>query len=99
MNFIYPLAKSINILVAINGKRAFRQLYTRRMMLRLIVVRLSGLVHGNCQFNLFDDTEEYVQLYQALDKIRHKNGLKSIMRGNTVGLDKRLRRDANWFGT
>ena len=80
------------------GKELFDQLYTRRMMLRLIGVRLSGLVHGNYQINLFDDAEEYIQLYQALDKIRHKHGLESIMRGNTVGLDKRLRRDENWFG-
>jgi|3_EtaG_2_1085321.scaffolds.fasta_scaffold19977_3 DNA polymerase-4 len=79
------------------GKELFDRLYTRRIMLRLIGVRLSGLVHGNYQINLFGDTEEYIQLYQALDKIRHKYGL-SIMRGNTVGLDKRLRRDENWFG-
>jgi DNA polymerase-4 len=53
-------------------------------MLRLTGARLSGLVHGNYQINLFDDTEEYIQLSQALDKIRHKHGLENIMRSNTV---------------
>jgi len=67
-------------------------------MLRLIGVHFRRLVRGNYQINLFDNTKEYVQLYQALYKIRHKHGLESIMRGNTVGLDKRLRRDENWIG-
>lgn len=79
------------------AKGLFDQLYSRRLLIRLLGIRLSGLVHGNYQIHLFDETEEHIQLFQALDKIRHKHGLDSIVRGNTVGLDKRLRRDENWF--
>lgn len=79
------------------AKDLFNQLYTRRMLIRLIGVRVSGLVHGNYQINLFDDTQEHIQLFQALDKIRNKHGIESIMRANTLGLDKRLRKNQNLF--
>lgn len=75
----------------------FKKLYTRRMLLRLVGVRLSGLVHGNYQINLFDDTEESIKLYQALDKIKIKYGQESIIRAATSGLNKRVRMDINVF--
>jgi DNA polymerase-4 len=56
----------------------FKKLYQRRMMIRLIGVRLSHLVHGTQQLNLFEDTPEKVNLYLALDWIRKRYGLKSI---------------------
>ena len=79
------------------AKELFQQLYTRRMMIRMIGVRLSGLVHGNYQINLFDDTKEHIQLFQAMDTIRNKHGIESIVRANTLGLDKRLRENRNFF--
>lgn len=79
------------------AKELFQQLYTRRMMIRMIGVRLSGLVHGNYQINLFDDTQEHIQLFQAMDTIRNKHGIDSIVRANTLGLDKRLRENRNFF--
>ena len=36
----------------------FQKLYTRRMRIRLIGIKFTGLVHGNHQMNLFEDTEE-----------------------------------------
>lgn len=56
----------------------FKKLYQRRMMIRLIGVRLSNLVHGTQQLNLFEDTPEKVNLYLALDWIRKRYGLKSV---------------------
>src|SRR5690606_6972202 len=38
----------------------FDKLYSRRMLIRLVGVRLSGLVHGNHQISLFDDTAESI---------------------------------------
>ncbi|MEL6560135.1 MAG: DNA polymerase IV [Bacteroidota bacterium] len=75
----------------------FKKLYSRRMLLRLVGVRLSGLVHGNYQINLFDDTEESIKLYQALDKIKMKYGQDSIIRAATSGVNKRVRMDNNVF--
>ena len=68
-------------------KELFRKLYKRRMLIRLIGVRFSSLVYGNYQISLFEDTQEQINLYQALDKINGKFGEKSICRavGMRVG--------------
>ncbi|MFN0030730.1 MAG: DNA polymerase IV [Flavobacteriales bacterium] len=48
----------------------FEKLYHRRMLVRLIGVKYSHIVSGGYQINLFDDTEERINLYQAMDKMR-----------------------------
>lgn len=58
------------------AKELFNKLYNRRLLVRLIGVRLSHFVRGGYQINLFDDTEEKINLYQAMDKINLKYGLK-----------------------
>ncbi len=58
----------------------FKKLYTRRMLIRLLGIRLSGLITGTQQLNLFEDTPETVNLYQAMDKIRLRYGNQSIGR-------------------
>jgi len=65
-------------------KQLFNRLYQRRMLIRLIGVRFSGLVSGNPQLNMFDDNLEMINLYQALDRIRRKYGQKSVRRGVAV---------------
>ena len=77
--------------------RLFEKLYTRRMQLRLVGVRFSGLVHGNYQINLFEDSMESINLYQAMDKIKTLHGPHSIVRASTLELDKRIRLDTNAF--
>ncbi|HYC84958.1 MAG TPA: DNA polymerase IV [Chryseosolibacter sp.] len=75
----------------------FKRLYNRRMLIRLVGVRLSGLVHGNYQITLFDDTEEDISLYQAIDYIKHKHGVEKIIRANTIDVNKRVRMEMNMF--
>jgi DNA polymerase-4 len=75
----------------------FEKLYQRRMLLRLVGVRLSGLVHGNHQISLFDDTEESINLYQAIDHVKHKYGVEKIIRANTIDVNKRVRMELNMF--
>ncbi|MEI6523811.1 MAG: DNA polymerase IV [Bacteroidota bacterium] len=62
------------------SKELFKKLYNRRLLIRLIGIRFSHLVQGLQQINMFEDTQERVQLYQALDKIRNRFGEKSIGR-------------------
>ncbi|MEI8005580.1 MAG: DNA polymerase IV [Bacteroidota bacterium] len=62
-------------------KELFDRLYQRRMLIRLIGVRLSGLVAGNPQLNMFEDSSGMISLYQALDKVRNKYGQKIVRRG------------------
>ncbi|MBJ2124337.1 MULTISPECIES: DNA polymerase IV [Flavobacterium] len=58
----------------------FDKLYQRRMRLRLIGVRFSGLVRGTYQIDLFHDTEEMLALYQAMDRMKSRYGFDAVMR-------------------
>ncbi|KFF11970.1 DNA polymerase IV [Flavobacterium hydatis] len=58
----------------------FDKLYQRRMRLRLIGIRFSGLVRGTYQINLFEDTQEMLSLYQAMDKMKSRYGFDAVMR-------------------
>jgi DNA polymerase IV len=81
-----PYTASDATLIKIAGE-LFEQLYTRRMLLRLVGVRLSGLVEGRQQIHLFDQTEEEVSLHQALDGIRFRYGEKAVNRGSGITAD------------
>ncbi|MEP2238148.1 MAG: DNA polymerase IV [Maribacter sp.] len=63
----------------------FKNLYKRRLLVRLIGIRFSHLVSGNYQINLFDDTEEILSLYNAMDNIRKRYGDKSVLRASGMG--------------
>lgn len=58
----------------------FHKLYNRRMRVRLVGIRFSHLVSGAYQIHLFEDTEEQIRLYQAMDKIRDKYGDRAVLR-------------------
>ncbi|RYD99008.1 MAG: DNA polymerase IV [Sphingobacteriales bacterium] len=58
----------------------FDKLYQRRMRLRLIGIRFSGLVRGTYQIDLFNDTEEMIALYQAMDRMKNRYGFDAVMR-------------------
>ena len=58
----------------------FKKLYTRRMRLRMVGVKCSGLVHGQHQMNLFEDTEELISLYQAMDRMKMRFGKDAVKR-------------------
>jgi DNA polymerase-4 len=63
----------------------FDKLYDRRLLVRLVGVRFEGLTEGNYQINLFEDTSEMLNLYQAMDAIRNRYGERSVMRASTLG--------------
>lgn len=63
----------------------FKILYSRRLLVRLIGIRFTHLVSGNYQINLFEDTEEALNLYQAMDHLRNKYGDKSVVRASAMG--------------
>ncbi|MFY9309775.1 MAG: DNA polymerase IV [Bacteroidia bacterium] len=61
-------------------KELFERLYNRRMMIRLVGLRFSHLVGGAYQINMFDDSEQMIKLYQAMDKMRKKYGAATVQR-------------------
>jgi DNA polymerase-4 len=67
------------------AKELFRKLYQRRMLIRLVGVKFSYLVTGVQQIDLFDQTPELINLYQAVDRMRLRYGRKSVIRA--VGVD------------
>jgi DNA polymerase-4 len=75
----------------------FDKLYNRRMLIRLVGVRLSGLVHGNHQISLFDDTAESINLYEAIDYIKHRHGVEKVIRATTLDVSRRVRMEMNMF--
>ena len=58
----------------------FQKLYSKRMLIRLIGIKLSNLVSGSYQTDLFTDTTEDLNLCNALDTIRKRFGAKAVMR-------------------
>ncbi len=61
----------------------FDKVYERRMMIRLVGVKLSGLVEGNYQISLFDDVT-VIQLYQAMDRIKNRFGKYAVQRASSL---------------
>ncbi len=76
-----PYTASDNVLVDYT-LRLFDKLYERRQLIRLVGVKYGGLVRGNYQISLFDDTKEKLQLLSQMDKIRKKFGINAIGRAS-----------------
>jgi DNA polymerase-4 len=74
----------------------FKKLYQRRLLIRLVGVKITDIVSGNYQINLFDDSEQMINLYNAMDTIRNKYGELSITRAASMGA-KTIGRYSNPF--
>jgi DNA polymerase-4 len=61
-------------------RELFQQVYQRRLLIRLIGVKLSDLVGGSAQLNIFEDTPEMTSLYQAMDRMRKRYGDMAVHR-------------------
>jgi DNA polymerase-4 len=70
------------------ARELFRRLYERRMLIRLIGVKVGGLIGGAQQLNLFDNNEKMVKLYLSMDKIRLRFGSGAVRRASGVVLGK-----------
>ena len=68
------------------AKELFRKLYQRRMLIRLVGVKLSHLVTGVQQIDLFEQTPELINLYQAVDRMRLRYGRDKLVRAVGVGM-------------
>jgi DNA polymerase-4 len=63
----------------------FNSLYDRRILIRLIGVRFSHLTGGTYQFRLFEDNQEMVHLYYAMDRMRNRFGQDAVKRAVAMG--------------
>jgi DNA polymerase IV len=74
-----PYTSSDHVLIQ-KVKELFEKLYTKRQLIRLVGVRFTDLVAGTYQVNLFEDTQEFLQLYQAIDSVKKQFGEHALMR-------------------
>lgn len=65
-------------------KELFAKLYERRLLIRLLGVRFTHLIPGTYQINLFEDTQENIKLYQAIDSVKKQFGESLIKRATGV---------------
>jgi len=79
-------------MLQLKARELFNKLYDRRQRVRLIGVRFSHLVPGNYQINLFDDTQESIKLYQAIDSVKHQFGENLLVRGSGFDSERPLMR-------
>ncbi len=65
-------------------KQLLDKLYDRRLLVRLMGVRLSNLVQGSYQINLFEDTIEQLNLYSAIDSVKKRFGADIVMNARSI---------------
>lgn len=66
------------------ARSLLKQVYNRRIMVRLLGVRVSHLAQGNQQLSLFENDMPMHKLYAAMDRMRLKFGDQAIMRARTL---------------
>ncbi|HMH34963.1 MAG TPA: DNA polymerase IV [Puia sp.] len=66
------------------ARELFIRLYERRILIRLIGIRFSDIIPGTYQINLFEDTQENIKLYKAIDSIKKQFGEDKLVRGRSL---------------
>jgi DNA polymerase-4 len=75
-----PYTSSDRVLTE-KAMQLFEKLYTRRMLIRLIGIKLSGLITGSFQVDMFSDTLKDISLLSAMDHIRRRYGMDKVLKG------------------
>ncbi len=78
-----PYTSFDHVLIS-EAQHLFRRLWQRRMLIRLIGVKVSGLVRGVQQLNMFEDTPAMVNLYMTMDRLRGRYGRHAVRRAAGV---------------
>ena len=74
-----PYTAADHTLIA-HAKELFDSLYSRRVRIRLVGVRLGDLASGGHQIDLFNDDDRIIDLYQAMDKMKDRYGVNAVRR-------------------
>jgi len=71
-----------------HARYLLKSLTQRRQLVRLVGMKVGGLVGGNQQLFLFDDAEQYTHLYLKMDRLKNKFGSSILMRASGIDLKK-----------
>lgn len=66
------------------ARELFQQLFTRRVLVRMIGIRFTHLIPGVYQIDLFSDDNETIKLYQQIDGIKKRFGEGSLGRASVI---------------
>lgn len=72
------------------AKELFNKLYERRLLIRLVGVQFSDLIPGNQQIKLYEDTQEMLRLYRAIDSVKSRFGQQFVMRAVGMNANRQL---------
>lgn len=78
-----PYTNADHVLMT-TANELFTRLYERRMLIQMIGIRFTNLIPDNYQIRLFEDTQESINLYQAIDSVKKRFGEKFLMRAAGV---------------
>lgn len=78
---------SLDSFLISRAKELFDKVYSRRILLRLVGVKLSHLVSGYEQISLYSASEEQYKLYQAMDRIRNRFGEKAVKLASSIDIN------------
>ena len=76
-----PYTNADDVLLKV-AKELLAKLYSRRLLLRMVGIRFTHLIPGTYQINLFDDTQEKIKLYQAIDSVKRSYGEQYLRRAS-----------------
>jgi DNA polymerase IV len=65
-------------------KDLFAKLYKKGEKVRLLGVRFSHLIPMTIQMNLFDNAEEKLELFKAVDQLKNQFGLDAVVKAGTL---------------
>jgi DNA polymerase-4 len=65
-------------------KDLFGKLYKKGEKVRLLGVRFSHLIPMTIQMNLFDNAEEKLELFKAVDQLKNQFGLDAVVKAGTL---------------
>ena len=71
-------------------KDLFRKYYKAGQKVRLLGVRFSQLVPFTLQMNLFDNSQEKLHLYQAIDQLKNRFGTTAVTKATTLKKNGKL---------
>lgn len=69
------------------AKELFGALYTRRVRIRLVGIRLSDLAGGGHQIDLFADDDKTIHLYKAMDAMKTRYGVNAVRRSAAMEIN------------
>ena len=72
-----------NVLLKV-AKELFAKLYDKRLLVRLIGIRFTNLVPGNYQVKLYEDTQEMISLFKAIDSVKKQFGEGMLIRAGAM---------------